>query len=310
MFQQMKMQALRVKGCLLSLALCLAASGAQACTIPVFRFALDRWEADGFRLVVPVANLKQQETSRLLIPLRGNASANIKIKEDGDASTTEARLMDSRDGDKTLWSGALNAETLQSLLDSPARKELLKRILDGESVIWVVVDNGGPESKATADRMEKRLRYLEQVIALPPQDPNDPDSQLGPGPALKLKLTLMRVSQADPAEKLFCAMLAGKKCSATLAKGEAFAAPVFGRGRVLGAWPMAELDNTALEDITMFLTGRCSCRVKNESPGWDVLLKVDWDSALRKAQNKRSETPESKTARPQPETVHIEPSKK
>lgn len=308
MFQQMKMQALRVKGCLLSLAFCLAAYGAQACTIPVFRFALDRWESDGFRLVVPAASLKQQETSRLLIPLRGNASANIKVKE--DAAATEVRLMDSRDGDKALWSGVLNAENLQSLLDSPARKELLKRILDGESVIWVVVDNGSPESKTAADRVEKRLRYLEQVIALPPQDPNDPDSQLGPGPALKMKLTLMRVSQADPAEKLFCAMLAGKKCAATLAKDEAFAAPVFGRGRVLGAWPMAELDNTALEDITMFLTGRCSCRVKNESPGWDVLLKVDWDSALRKAQNKRGETPESKPARPQPETVHIEPSKK
>ena len=310
MFQQMKTQAPRVNRCLLGLAFCLAACGAQACTIPVFRFALDRWESDGFRLVVPAANLKQPDTSKLLIPLRGNASANIKVKEDSDASVTEARLLDSRDGNETLWSGALNAGNLENLLESPARKELLKRILEGESVIWVVVDNGRPESKAAADRMEKRLRYLEQVIALPPQDPNDPDSQLGPGPALKLKLTLMRVSQTDATEKLFCAMLAGKKCAATLAKGDAFAAPVFGRGRVLGAWPMAELDDTALEDITMFLTGRCSCRVKNESPGWDVLLKVDWDSALRKAQNKRGTAEESKPARPQPETVHIEPSKK
>jgi hypothetical protein len=310
MFQQMNTQVSRVKSCLLSLAFCLAAHVAQACTIPVFRFALDRWEADGFRLVVSAASLKEQETSRLLIPLRGNASANVKIKEDGGASTTEARLMDSRDGDKTLWSGALNAENLQRLLESPARKELLKRILDGESVVWVVVDNGGPEGKAAADRLEKRLRYLEHVIALPPQDPNDPDSQLGPGPALKLKLTVMRVSQTDAAEKLFCAMLAGKKCAATLAKGESFAAPVFGRGRVLGAWPIAELDDTALEDITMFLTGRCSCRVKNESPGWDVLLKVDWDSALRKAQGKRSEVPESRPTRLQPETVRIEPTKK
>ncbi len=227
---------------------------------------------------------------------------------------TEPRLLDSRDGSEPLWSGALNAGNLDTLLESPARKELLKRILDGESVIWVVVENGTPDGKAAAERMEKRLRYLEQVIGLPPQDPDDPDSQLGPGPALKLKLTLMRVSQKDAAEKLFCSMLAGKKCADVFAKGECFAAPVFGRGRVLGAWPLADLDDTTIEDATMFLTGRCSCRVKKESPGWDVLLKVDWDTALRKAQDARrgQAAPVTKSeanAKPQPETVRIEPTK-
>jgi hypothetical protein len=111
----------------------------------------------------------------------------------------------------------------------------------------------------------------------------------------------------DETEKLFCAMLAGKKSADALAKGESFAAPVVGRGRVLGSWKLTDLDDVALEDITMFLTGSCSCRVKNQNPGWDVLLKVDWESALEKAKATSPARPRKSTA--QPETVRIEPKK-
>jgi hypothetical protein len=296
-----------------SVLLCvLCGSSALACTIPVFRFALDRWEPDKFRLVVPVAVARQPEIAKLLIPMRGNAPANIRVEESADPAVTQTQLFFGNIGGKPLWSGALDAVSLRSLLESPARATLAKRLLDGESVIWIIADNGRPEDKADADRIEKRLHYLEQVVALPRQDPNDPDSQLGPGPALRLKLGVLRISMQEPAEKLFCAMLAGTKCADALAKGEGFAAPVFGRGRVLGALPLAELDDTAMEDMTMFLTGRCSCRVKNQSPGWDVLLHVDWETALQKMQAQREQIRPETTRQSalQPDTFRIEPTKK
>jgi hypothetical protein len=131
--------------------------------------------------------------------------------------------------------------------------------------------------------VEKRLRFLEQVAALPLQDPNDPDSQLGPGPPLKLNFTVLRVSLDDPKEKLFAAMVGGPQQQELIANGTSFAAPVFGKGRVLGAWALSEFDDMAIEDATLFLIGRCSCRIKNENPGWDVVLKTDWEQALAKA---------------------------
>lgn len=279
-----------------------------ACTIPVFRFALDRWPADGLKLVMPSSAAKDRDLSLALLPYRGNGAANLKIEEADQPAGTESRLYLSNDDrrEKPIWHGTLTPSELGALVDSPKRQELLKRLLDGESVVWVVVDGGGDKDSAEAERVSKRLHYLEKVVELPPQDPDDPDSQLGPGPALKLKLTSMRISARDDKEKLFCAMLAGAKCADVLAKGQAFAAAVFGRGRVLGSFPLSELDDTALEDISMFLTGRCSCRVKNQSPGWDVLLKVDWDSALQKAQEGRKrEVP----ARSEPEVVRILPKK-
>jgi len=294
---------------LIALAL-LTASSALACTIPVFRYALDRWHGDEYHLIVPASSSKDAELARALLPYRGTGPANIHIEESQDAAVAESQLFLPSDRQRAtpLWSGKLSPQTFSAALESPARKELLQRLLAGESVVWVIVDGGKPQDSAEVERIAKRLRFLENVVQLPPQDPNDPDSKLGPGPPLQLKLTTMHLSLQNAEEKLFCAMLAGKKAAEALAKGEPFAAAVFGRGRVLGAWPLSDLDDTAMEDITMFLTGRCSCRVKNESPGWDVLMNVDWEVALQKVQDARKNadaTPEPVVALLKPEIVTV-----
>jgi hypothetical protein len=284
-----------------SVLLCaLCGSVALSCTIPVFRYALDRWESDKFQLNIPAAVAQQPEMNKLLIPLRGNSPSNVKIGDAADGPQSELYLP--HRSDKPIWSGSMDATSLKTILDSPARQDLLTKLLAGDSVIWVIVDNGKPEDDAEAARIEKRLRFLEQVVSLPPQDPNDPDSQLGPGPPLKLHFAMQRVSMKDPAEKIFCAMLAGAKAADALAAGQPFAAAVFGRGRVLGAWPLADLDDAALEDISMFLTGRCSCRVKNENPGWDILMTVDWEKALngvKKPLGSAQEPPQTAAAHPE-----------
>ena len=150
---------------------------------------------------------------------------------------------------------------------------------------WVLVDGGTPTDEEAAQRISKRLAFLEQAAALPIQDPNDPDSQLGPGPELRLKFQVLRLRQDEAAEKPLIAMLAGPKGRVDATRP--FAAAVFGRGRVLGAWQLDELDDAGLEDACMFLIGRCSCRLKNENPGWDLLMNVDWPKMLEETQQAR-----------------------
>ncbi len=254
-----------------------------ACTIPVFRYALDRWETDRYRLTVPASTAQDAALTELLRPLRANGKANLDIVTAKDAAITEAELLDAKTGAQSLWKGALNAEAVAAVLDSPVRQQIRQRILAGESVIWVIVEAGKAEDAAEIERIEKRLRFLDQVAALPIQDPNDPDSQLGPGPALRLKFTTLRLRADDPAEKLLTAMLAGPV--GVLEPKQSFAAAVFGKGRVLGAWSLSRLDDATLEEACMFLVGRCSCRVKNDNPGWDLLLNVDWPLALAEAGN-------------------------
>ncbi|MES2594847.1 MAG: hypothetical protein V4662_05910 [Verrucomicrobiota bacterium] len=278
-----------------------------ACTIPVFRYALDRWETDRFKLSVPSNTSQNAELTDILRPLRANGKANFDIATSRDPALAKAELFDSKTSSQTLWSGDLDKASLAAVLDSPGRSEILKRILSGESVVWVIVDSGNPEDQAEIARIEKRLKFLENVAALPIQDPNDPDSQLGPGPALLLKFTTLHLRRDDPAEKLLITMLAGPTGKVDPAQG-AFAAAVFGKGRVLGAWPLTQLDDMALEEACMFLVGRCSCRLKNDNPGWDILLNVDWPKALQEASDKRTATTTaSEPAKPvemkHPETV-------
>ena len=64
-------------------------------------------------------------------------------------------------------------------------------------------------------------------------------------------------------------------------------APVFGQGRVLGAWTGETMDVEGIEEESFFLTGACSCEVKAQNPGWDLLLDVDWEKALRAVEEKR-----------------------
>jgi hypothetical protein len=277
-----------------------------ACTIPVFRYALDRWEADRFQLILPASTAQNTELTDLLRPLRANGKANLDITTAKDEGITSAELRDSKTLERSLWRGALDKAALEAVLDSPGRREITQRILAGESVVWVIVDDGKAESQPEIERIERRLRFLEQVASLPLQDPNDPDSQLGPGPALMLKFTTLRLRADDPVEKILVSMLAGPEGKVDPAK--AFAAPVFGRGRVLGAWNLDQLDDASLEEACMFLVGRCSCRLKNENPGWDILMNIDWPEALAGAGEKKppAATEAKSVELKQPEAVRTE----
>jgi hypothetical protein len=257
---------------------------AECCTIPVFRYALDRWEADRFRLVVAAPTAARPEIVDLLRPLRAGGVANLDISTSKDAAVTETRLYAAKNGETPVWSGELNAPSLAALLDSPARKQILEHVLAGDSVTWVVVDDGTEH----AERIAKRLSFLEQAAALPIQDPDDPDSQLGPGPELRLKFRVLHLKLSDAAEKPLFAMLAGP--DGKVRPDQPLAAAVFARGRVLSAFPLDALDDATLEEACMFLIGRCSCRVKDQNPGWDVLMNVDWAKALEKAGAERKAT--------------------
>jgi len=288
----------------LGFALVLATAGgtvpARACTVPVFRYALDRWEPDAYRLVVDASWAATPDGLRLLAPLRGNGPANLAVEEREGAG---ARLeFPEGEGPVALWNGVLDADSLGRLLESPARAELVRRLIRGDSVVWVAVAGSDPEDQAATERLEERLRFLEQVGSLPEQDPTDPESRLGPGPELALRFSLLRMTADDPEEALFRRLLAGPGGEEGAAEGAGFAAAVFGRGRVLGAWPLASLEDALIEDVSLFLIGRCSCRVKQENPGWDLLLRADWERELEAADMVEDPVPEP-TAAPGPVTI-------
>jgi hypothetical protein len=259
------------------------ASSSRACSIPVFRYALDRWPADRFTLEVAPADAKDANVARFLRNFTDNTPLNLRIERLPEDSTEHSRLRPPGATDEAwqLWSGKLDGPAIKSLTGSPARKEIVHRLLSGETIVWMLVTSGKTEGDAAvAARLEKRLRYLEQIAQLPAIDPNDPSSRLGPGPALGVKFSVLRINADSAAEKPFLAMLAGPKADEMGNHGTWLAA-VFGRGRVLGAWGARDFGDEQIDEVSLFLLGACSCQVKRQNPGWDLLLDVDWDTELQ-----------------------------
>jgi hypothetical protein len=287
------------------------AVAAQACSIPVFRYALDRWPADRFSLEVSPADARDEQVAKFLRNLTDSTPLNLtplRLKEDGASRLT---FPHPEPGAAEAWRGALDGATLAQIVDSPARAEIVRRTLAGESAVWVLVESG---DRAAGDRaataLEQRLSYLEQASLLPPIDPNDPTSKLGPGPKLGIKFSLVRIRHDDSAERAFVKMLAGPKADAALQNGP-WLSVIFGRGRALGAWPAEGFGDEQIDEVCGFLLGACSCEVKRLNPGWDLLVKADWDAELATAEQARISASDNPDALPAPsvvpETVTFEP---
>ena len=258
---------------------------ARACSLPVFRFALDRWPADTFRLLVAEQEAKEPGVSKFLRNFGADSGLNLEIQRTAEGPSRLLRPPHGDAAETTVWQGKVEERWLQSLGESPAATELVRRLLAGDSAVWVLVESGNsPLDEAAAAALEKRLAYLQQAIQIPPADPNDLSSRPGPGPELTVRFSLVRIRPADRAgedpDTLLRAALAGPQ-SGLASTNQPWFAAVFGRGRVLGAWPAADFGHEQIDEICIFLSGACSCQVKRQNPGWDLLLKVDWEERLR-----------------------------
>ena len=94
-----------------------------------------------------------------------------------------------------------------------------------------------------------------------------------------LPCSLIPVSRTDPAEKLLVKTLLSTEPDLR-GRDEPMAFPVFGRGRVLYALVGAGVNAENVRHTLDFLVGGCSCTIKRENPGVDLLLTADWGPVI------------------------------
>ena len=275
---------------------------ALACNVPVFRYALERWPADAYQVIVfhqgPLAPddlalvkmLEKGAESREAPPNVVFQAVDLAKETDPELrkifqnqSKVELPWMVVRYPDgRPVWFGRLQPEIVRSLYDSPTRRELAKRVLAGETAVFVLLESGDHEKDdGAASLLECQLPELAKVLKLPDLSDDPADKINEGGPPLKIAFSWLRVSRSDPAERMLVEMLLHADPEEDLSdRKEPMVYPVFGRGRSL--WPQIGLGINArnIEDDGAFLVGPCSCTVKRMNPGFDLLLAVDWDSRL------------------------------
>lgn len=307
--------------CLILLA---AAVITEACQVPVFRYALERWQPDHYQLViVHDGNLTSEEQANLtyleenlvgpngpMINLRFEAldlakeekqfARWKKLHSDQNASVSihlffpfEAFEQDT----DPIWNGNFTRNHINQILDSPARRELVKRILAGDSAVWLFLESGNQkEDEALFKTLEKYAKIAEKEISVPEgviqqSALDDPNLLLGPGDEenilessvpLKIAFSILRISRKDPQEVILRAMLLHLEDDLLDKEMEdkPMLFPAFGKGRVLPPLIGAGIsEENTLADCG-YLCGACSCQVKNQNPGMDILVKADWWTAL------------------------------
>lgn len=296
--RRMVMPALRHTLAPLLTALVLAAAPARACNIPVFRYALDRWPSDPYRLTVFHRGPLAAEHRAAVKALEKQADREnppvilelVDLAESPDGAEgvpapnagTELPWLVVRYPAATrinvpVWSGPLRADVPDALLDSPARRELARRIRNGDSAVWVILTSGDATRDAAAERLLRvEVHKLETELKLPVLT-TAPDDQL-PGATdrpLKLSFSVLRVGRKDPAEEMLVRMLLNTEDDLP-GRADAMVFPAFGRGRVMPALVGAGITSGNIREAAAFLAGPCSCEVKRDNPGVDLLLTADW----------------------------------
>lgn len=298
------MQSFRQKLLVLALVSSLAAS-AWACQVPVFRYALERWTADKYEVVIlhdepltaeiqaQLQDLQTERTRQLSnVEVRVFEASQLRdprLKELWQQRTDTTRplmvALYPRNAmevpDRLLSVQPLTDSTLAELISSPARREIARRLSAGESAVWVFVPSGhASKDEQALKELKQQILHNQQQLTLPSAEELEIDPKVLASNKLPLKIgfSVITVERTDPQEKFLVQAL--DRSEVELPSSEPMAFPVFGRGRVLYALVGKGIMPATIDAACSFMTGPCSCQVKNQNPGFDLLLSHDWEQAV------------------------------
>jgi len=290
----------------ISAAIIICSAAAAACNIPVFRFALERWKPDSCEVVVFHKGTMSEDDEKTVGELEaaslaksGNANVNVircdlsnnadqelndlwlsvKEKTDSQLPMLVARSLKGRGKTINHWHGPLQEAKTAGLIESPIRAELTKRLQSGDAIVWLVLKSTDDQkTTAVQELLKQQCHELPNRIELP-EGIGLPGSELYSEVPLLLQFSVLEIAADDPKEQYLVRQLTGFQTEA-FAAGEPLIIPVFGRGRALEVIPSSQLNAELMHDLTEFLCGACSCQVKEQNPGFDLLLSTNWNAAL------------------------------
>ena len=287
-----------------------------ACDIPLFRYALERWPLEDHLLVVGHDGELDAASRELVKRMReAGADSNVEILV---ADATDAKvqsefpdLMEVVEFPALLayssasafqpvayWTGPLEEASAMNLLHSPLREEILSRITNGDSVVWLLFETGdaGEDRMARAKLegllapLEKELKIAEQVVyaedyeaALQKLGSIDPRNILQSPIPLQIRFTILPISRErwSGEEAPFRSMLLqGDSGELAAAESSPVVVPVFGRGRTIGGVRVEDLNADLLRAACDYLCLACTCEDKAQNDGFDLLMKADWEMLL------------------------------
>lgn len=287
---------------LIAFAVCVSASVLFACQVPVFRYALERWSPEAYPVVIISPSEMSEDEKRGLM---GNESDSIgKLlqidwkKADESLSPELLKLWKSKASDQGVvvayypeksdlrgnvaYTAPLQAGALSDMVTSPIRREIASRLSAGESAIWILLESGNKEKdQAAREAIERQLALDEEWLKLPSAEEMEIKPEILDNVKIKLRVdfSVLSVSRNDSQEKFLIESLLNSEPD-LMDFDEPVAFPIFGRGLVLYALVGKGINGDTIRAASKFICGPCSCQVKEQNPGFDLLLEHPWEQSV------------------------------
>lgn len=287
-----------------------------ACNVPVFRYALERWEADLYYAVVVHGPDGMDAAGQSAYDLLKECSVadygviNLDVYQYTHSAVRDSQFAPlfkdavpesgepviylfhpaSAKESGAIWTAPLSLKNVHRLLADTNRLQLLQKITSGVSVVMLMLDSGDPGLDQQAwQNLTAAVDTARQYIVMPEgielydgtivgdgYASGDPDNKLWSSIPLKLEIDLQRISRTDENEVLVNSLLSVDP-SVQNSAGSPMVFPVFGRGRFL--YPMIgdEISEENVMYVSHYACGACSCEIKAQNPGMDLPILMDWE---------------------------------
>lgn len=270
----------------------------EACQVPVFRYALERWEPAPYLLsITPGTNGLTSDEKAIVESLQHpKTPANVEIEIKAPAENPSLTLHDPRsrkaDVRRPVWQADLSKEGAAVMLNSPVRDELRKRLLSGQTAVWLLLESGdAAKDNAAHAALQETMKTITEKVKLPDGVVTQ-DEASQPNPTrrhenadvlqtdlpLKIDFSILRLSRSDQREAALIAMLMRLEPDLGDFIGEPMVFPIFGRGRSLEPLIGKGIHDDNILQTATYLCGACSCEIKDQNPGMDLLISADWSS--------------------------------
>jgi len=194
-----------------------------------------------------------------------------------------------------LFSGRLDKTTLEAMSESATRTQVAKALEAGDVAVILFLPGSDPAENERAEKV------IEEVIAkaaageipvdsatidpalLYGQVPNASDEDAAAREAAfreacRLSIGTVQLDRSDPNETWFLNSLTALEPDLDDLADQPMAFFLYGRGRAMFPYVGKGITTENLTGEVQFLSGACSCMVKEGNPGRDLLFRWDWDA--------------------------------
>ncbi len=279
--------------------LVLAKSFVFACNVPVFRYALERWSADPYRLIVFYENNFSEDEQTLIEELEQSAAdstLNISVtllnihdvpENARPMNATQYPWMElhypvSANIRGHVWANTLTRENTALISDSKMLTELSTRLINGDAAVWILLECSDEHKNADAKSLlEKTLKNMTKELKVPTigYDINGNEIKVDDFKDYDVTFSMLSLSKKNTNESVLVQILLGSEEDLTYFD-EPMAFPVFGRGRALYGLIGKGLSQKNIEYACQSIVGWCSCEIKDDNPGIDLLINRDWSNPV------------------------------